>query len=248
MTNIIELTSVNNDIVKAISALNDKKYRKSTNKIILEGEKSILGAIEAGYEIIDLFYENEKFNFSAKNKYKVNQKILEKLSSTKSGAPVVGTILRPEFDIVEFKKFKKIVLLDSIKDAGNLGTIIRSALAFGIDGIVLAGEYIDPFSPKVIRASAGNIFKMPILETLEPEKFKDTHKFLTTVVSGGKPLSKADLEEKFILVMGSEATGISKKFEELSDKLITLDIKNSVESLNLSVCASIFFYEINKLN
>ena len=248
MTNIIELTSVNNDIVKAICALNDKKNRKATNKIILEGEKSVLGAIEAGYKIIDLFFENEKFNFEAKNKYKVNQKILEKLSSTKSPAPVVATILRPEFSLSEFKKYKKIVLLDSIKDAGNLGTIIRSALAFGLDGIILSGEYIDPFSPKVIRASAGNIFKIPILETQEPEKFKDSHKFLTTVVSGGKPLSSLDLKEKFILVMGSEATGISKKFEDLSDKFITLNIKNSVESLNLSVCASIFFWEINKLN
>lgn len=248
MTNIIELTSVNNDIVKAISALNDKKNRKSTNKIILEGEKSVLGAIDAGYEIIDLFFENEKFNFKAKNKYKVNQKILEKLSSTKSPSPVIATILRPQFEIEQFKKFKKIVLLDSIKDAGNLGTIIRSALAFGLNGIILAGEYIDPFSPKVIRASAGNIFKIPILECNEVEKFKNSHKFLTTVVSGGHALTKADLEEKFIFVMGSEATGISKKFEELADKFITLDIKNSVESLNLSVCASIFFYEINKLN
>ena len=248
MTNIIELTSINNDIVKATYALNDKKNRKSSNKIILEGEKSVLGAIEAGYQIIDLFFENEKFNFQAKNKYKVNQKILEKLSSTKSPAPVIATILRPEFKIDDFKKYKKIVLLDSIKDAGNLGTIIRSALAFGLDGIILSGEYIDPFSPKVIRASAGNIFKIPILETLEPEKLKGTHKFLTTVVSGGKPLSKVDIQEKFILVMGSEATGISKKFEDLSDKFITLDIKNTVESLNLSVCASIFFYEISKLN
>ncbi len=244
MSNIIELTSINNDIVKKTYSLVLKKNRDE--KILLEGEKSVLGALEAGYKIIDLFFEDEKFNFEAQNKYKVNKKILEKLSTTKSPAPVIATTARPSAKTSDFLKFKKIALFENIKDTGNLGTILRSAEAFGIEGIILEGNSTDPYSSKVIRASAGNIFKMPILENADLETFKGTHKFLTTVVSGGSKLAKEDTKGNFIIVFGSEADGVSREILTYSDKNITLPIKKTVESLNLAVCASIFFYEISK--
>lgn len=244
MSNIIELTSINNDIVKKTYSLVMKKNRDE--KILLEGEKSVLGALDAGYKIIDLFFEDEKFNYDAENKYRVNQKILEKLSTTKSPAPVIATILRPKARKSDFLKFKKIALFEGIKDTGNLGTILRSAEAFGIEGIILQGNSTDPYSSKVIRASAGNIFKMPILENTDLVQFKKTHKFLTTVVSGGERLSTDDTKGNFIIIFGSEADGVSKEILTYSDKNITLPIKKTVESLNLAVCASIFFFEISK--
>lgn len=244
MSNIIELTSINNDIVKKTYSLVMKKNRDE--KILLEGEKSVLGALDADYKIIDLFFEDEKFNYDAENKYKVNQKILEKLSTTKSPAPVIATIQRPKAKTSDFLKFKKIALFEGIKDTGNLGTILRSAEAFGIEGIILQGNSTDPYSSKVIRASAGNIFKMPILENTDLAQFKKTHKFLTTVVSGGEQLSLDDTKDNFIIVFGSEADGVSKEILTYSDKNITLPIKKTVESLNLAVCASIFFWEISK--
>lgn len=244
MSNIIELTSINNDIVKKTFSLVMKKNRDE--KILLEGEKSVLGALEAGLDIIDLFFEDEKFNFKAQNKYKVNKKILEKLSTTKSPAPVIATCARPKAKTSDFLKFKKIALFENIKDTGNLGTILRSAEAFGIEGIILEGNSTDPYSSKVIRASAGNIFKLPILESANLQAFKATHKFLTTVVSGGCELTKEDTKNNFIIVFGSEADGVSKEILTYSDKNITLPIKKTVESLNLAVCASIFFYEISK--
>ncbi len=246
MADFIELTSINNEIVKKAYSLVMKKNRDE--KILLEGEKSVLGAIGAGHKIIDLFFEDEKFNYEAQNKYKVNKKILEKLSTTKSPSPVIATTLRPKSSEKDFLKFKKIALFENIKDTGNLGTILRSAEAFGIEGIILAGNSTDPYSSKVIRASAGNIFKMPILEGADLKKFKGSHKFLTTVVSGGEKLSAKDTDGNFIIVFGSEADGVSKEILNYSDKNITLPIKNTVESLNLAVCASIFFYEISKLD
>ena len=87
---------------------------------------------------------------------------MAKISSTKSPAPVIGVFEKPKYDILNFYKYKKIVLLDGIKDSGNLGTVIRACCAFNIEGILLYGETADEFSPKTIRSAAGNIFKIPI--------------------------------------------------------------------------------------
>lgn len=242
---IIELTSLQNPIVKEVVALGDKKNRQKSGLIILEGEKSVAGAIEAGLSLEAVFFENEKYEVEAKNKYRVNLKILEKISSTKSPAPLVALIREPIYNLEEFKTFKKIALFENIKDAGNLGTIIRSATAFGVDGIILYGDCVDIFSTKTIRASVGTIFKIPIITINKGiEAFKATHKLVSTVVNGNDAFFNNPLKTPVIVLFGSEADGLSNELLNLSDEKITIKMAKNVESLNLGVSAGIIFYEM----
>ena len=171
--NFSEITSVNNEIVKNTAKLQIKKHRKEAKLVVLEGEKSVFGAFEDGLKFDSVFViDKEKYNdFINKTNakiYYVNEKVMTKICSTSSIPTILALVNEPKYDISQFKNFKKIVLLDGIKDAGNLGTIIRSAIAFGIEGILLHGECVDEFSSKVIRSSAGNIFKIPIIRLDDP--------------------------------------------------------------------------------
>ena len=144
----------------------------------------------------------------------------------------------------------KLALFENISDPGNLGTIIRSASAFGIEGIILFKDCVDLYSPKVIRSCAGNFFKTPIAEIKNINELKTNlknHKFISTSISKKNNISLKECSKinKFVIMFGSEANGLSKELTELSDRNIKLEMKNNVESLNLAVSASIIFYEIN---
>ncbi len=258
--NFFEITSVNNETVKNTVKLQQKKYRKESGLILLEGEKSILGALESGINLKCIFYLDEKYVSRFKNLedvdfYKVNEKIIEKISTVKSASSLVAVAFFPKYNLAEILKKDKIILLDNIKDAGNLGTIIRSACAFGMDGILLFGECVDEFSSKVIRSSAGNIFKIPIIhlgiDTLLMQKIKKTHKIISTVAPLGdyaktaQDCSEINYPKKYVIALGSEASGLCEEILKISDLFVTLKTENNVESLNLAVFAGIIFYIIN---
>lgn len=245
----IILTSLQNPVVKEVVALQDKKNRAASGLIILEGEKSITGALEAGLKLESVFYENEKYasQFPAAAKYKVNEKILAKISSTSSPAPVLAIVKRPLAEI----RGNRLIVLENIKDGGNLGTIIRTAAAFGLDGIFLAGDCVDAFDTKTIRASVGTIFKIPIAASDNFAAFKKSHTFISTVVDGGndvKALESFEFPEKFLLFFGSEAQGLSPALQDLTNEKITIKMAKNVESLNLSVSVGIILNKaFNKL-
>lgn len=233
-----KITSLQNALVKEFVSLHQKKYRDETGLILLEGEKSLAAAHNAGLEILHtLTLENS------------SEKVMEKISTTKSAPKVAAIAKKPEYNIEMFKKLKRVALFEGIKDAGNLGTIIRAACAFNIEGIMLYGDCTDEFSPKVLRSTAGNTFKIPIVNVgKDLEQFKKTHKFIATVVKDGKSIDTLGFKDNFILMFGSEAEGLSKNLLQLTDCKVTLNMKNSVESINLALCAGIFFYKIYEKN
>lgn len=243
-----EITSISNNTVKDIVKLHQKKYRDEF--IIVEGEKSLESAVETGLKIKGIFSCNKDLLEKYKDfeTYLINDKIMEKISTTESAPTVLGIIARPKYNLEHFKKFKKIVLLDSIKDAGNLGTIIRTAAAFDIDGILLFGDCTDEYSPKTIRSSAGNIFKIPLTHaTLEQlSEFKKSHKMVTTVVNSKNYIRDYNVKEPYIVMFGSEAQGLCKELLSIGDVSYTIPMKDGVESLNLAVSCGIFLYEISK--
>ena len=258
--NFFEITSLNNETVKNVVKLQQKKYRKECGLIFLEGEKSLTGALEANVKLKSIFYLDEKNISAFKNLdsvdfYKVNEKVMDKIATVKSASNIAAVALEPKYSLDEILKYDKLVLLDNIKDAGNLGTIIRSACAFGVDGILLYGQCVDEFSSKVIRSSAGNIFKIPIVhlggDISVMQKIKKTHKIISTVAPFGEfgkkahDCQKIDYPKKHALALGSEACGLCKEILSISDDFVTLKIENNVESLNLAIFAGIIFYIIN---
>ena len=125
-----------------------------------------------------------------------------------------------------------------------MGTIIRSAAAFSIDGIILFNDCVDLYNTKTIRATAQNIFKLPIIKTSDLDfinELKKNHKLISTVVDSEIDFMDVKFQNNFIIAFGSEADGISKDIALLSDEKVTIKMDNNVESLNLGVCASIVF-------
>ncbi len=259
--NIVEISSLQNEIIKKVAKLHLKKYRQEEKVVVLEGEKSIQGAIDADVKIKSIFLSDREIlkryeNIRDVQIYLVNEKIMEKISSTVSPTKVLALACEMNFEINHILKFKNIVLLDNIKDAGNLGTIIRSAVAFGVEAILLYGDCVDYYCSKVVRSSAGNIFKIPILCVDDGilNEMKKTHKIVSTLVPDNsfgvktKDITSFDFSQKRIVTLGSEASGLCKNLLNLSDEFVSLDMDNCVESLNLGVFAGILFYIISTKN
>lgn len=247
-----EITSVQNDIVKFAVKLQNAKFRKTQKLIFVDGDKTMAGLIDDGIEFEYIFLKKNNFylgKIKAKEIIYVNDKILEKISSVVTPCSMAGIIKEPETDFSNFKTLKKLVLLEGIKDAGNLGTIIRSANAFSMDGIVLVNDCVDIYNPKTIRAAAQNMFKIPVItaDIKFVNELKKNHTLISTVVNSQNDFVQYKFPDNFIIAFGSEAFGLSDSIINLSDDKLTLFMDNNVESLNLAVCSSIAFALI-KLN
>ena len=234
------ITSLQNSWVKRVVSLHEKKERDKEGLIILEGKKLIEGAREAGIEIIKIFSTHASNGITL-----VDDKVIKKMSTTTTPTDVIAIAKKPE---CELKNYKKMILLDSIQDAGNLGTIIRTACAFDIDAILLYGNCTDEFSPKVLRASVGCAFKIPVIRINENKinELAKKYNLISTVVNSKNKIQDIDFKSPFILMFGSEATGLSNKLKCIQNYDFTLPMKKSVESLNLAISAGICLWEISK--
>ena len=244
---IIQITSTQNDLVKYALKLQNSRFRKSQKMIFADGQKTIEGFIDDRI-VFEYFFIKKDNPIAEKIKAKklvyVSDEILKKITTTKSPCEVAGIIKEKETDKSIFFKLDKIALLENIKDAGNLGTIIRSAVAFGIDGIILFNDCVDLYNPKTIRATAQNIFKIPIISTKDINfirELKNTHKIISTVVDSKNDLFKYKFDDKYIVAFGSEADGLTDRIVNLSDEKLSIFMENNVESINLAICASIVF-------
>ncbi len=240
-----EITSTTNSLVKETVKLHQKKYRDKL--ILIEGKKAVEEALKANLEI-EYIFSLEKNEYKNVETFFVNEAVMKKISTTESPSSCVAVAKKPKYQLLEFTKFKKIILLENIKDAGNLGTIIRAASAFSVDGIFLFGETVDEFSPKTIRSTAGNMFKIPILKPNMQEllEFKKTHKFIATICHGKNYFDEFQTKENIIVMFGSEAEGISKTLLDIAEDTLTIKLSKNVESLNLALSAGIIMYELQK--
>ncbi len=251
---IIEITSLQNELVKYCTKLQNSKFRKNEKLILVDGAQTIDGFVDEGIVFKYLFLKKENplvKKAKVQNLVFVNDEILKKISTTQSPTDVVGIINEPLIDINIYKNLSKIALIDGIKDAGNLGTIIRSAAAFSIDGIILFNDCVDLYNTKVIRATAQNIFKLPVIKINDIsfiKELKRNHALISTVVNSKKDFFDVEIKDKFIIAFGSEAFGISKEIADLSDEKVTFFMDNNVESLNLAICASVAFAFIKHKN
>ena len=243
-----ELTSINNDLVKFVSSLHQKKYRDESKLFIVEGEKALEHALKSEFKIKYVFIKdslNLKINDDLL--YKVNDKVMKKIATTESAPSVLSVVEKKEYKLN--KSISKVLLLENIKDNGNLGTIIRSAAAFNIDLIILLGECCDLYSPKTIRSSVGTFFQIPCIEYKsidEVMKYFNGFKFISTNLHKKSDVKIENINGKFVLMFGSEADGLSEKTTKSADNNFILPINSKVESLNLATAVSIVLYEISK--
>ena len=266
------ITSKSNNIVKYICSLDNKKYRNKYNKYVIEGIKMVEEIINSeGYAPEFIVYSKgilEKTTLGSqfisiidknKDKYnmiEVSEDIIKYMSNTETPQGVIAVIDKKEYDIndlVEILKNTdnaKYIILDKVQDPGNLGTIIRSAISFGINNIICIQGTADAFSSKVVRSTMSGILKANLFYIKENEikELIDVLKnnnyiIISTSLNGEKYLNDDCIDNKTIFVMGNEANGVSQEVLDNCDRFVKIPMENTMESLNVAIASSIVMYE-----
>lgn len=244
----MEITSVNNELVKESVKLQQKKYRK--DKFLLEGYKAIKEAFDCGIKLEKIFVNKNKiseYDFAKDLIIETNEAVLKKLGTTESAPEAIAVGFQKVYDKNILKAVKKVLLLENIKDLGNLGTIIRSSVAFGAEAIVLFGESVDIYNPKSVRASVGNLWKIPIIHIKDLDELKEIFadfERIATLPRSKNMLKTFKIKTPSLIMFGSEADGLSDELVNFSTGSVKIEMAQTVESLNLATSVSVILYEL----
>ncbi len=252
------ITSKENEWVKHIKKLKDKKYRDSSNEYVIEGIKLVEEAIQekATIKQIILCEDCEKnavipkelmYEIAKQECIYVSENIFKYLSEVQTPQGILGVIEKngknPEIDYTQ----EVIVALDDVQDPGNLGTILRTVDSVGLTQILVSKGTADSYNPKVVRSTMGAIFRIKIIEC---EDLKQTlkeikkHKFEIIISSLQTENTIYDVDyHKKVIVIGNEANGVKEEIQTLADKKIKIPMLGKTESLNASVATGIILYE-----
>ena len=252
------ITSKDNEIIKNIRKLKEKKYRDANNEYLIEGIKLIKEAVEEKAKIklivvceesiedgdIDqkLLYEIAKYDCIY-----VNKKVFSILTDVQNPQGILAVIEKKNNEEDINYKEDIIVVLDGIQDPGNLGTILRTIDSVGLSQVIVSKETADSYNPKVVRSTMGAIFRVNVIESedlLKTLKNLKKHKYKIMATSLETNNSIYDVEyNKKVIVIGNEANGVSKNVLEYADEKIKIPMLGKTESLNASVATSIILYE-----
>lgn len=237
-------SSINNPKIKELAKLKQKKYRDKQGLFLVEGAHLVKEAYESGFLEELLILEDKEFSLDTKTSY-ITKNVLKYLSDVETPVGIIG--------VCKFKNTaitgNKLLILDSVQDPGNLGTIIRSSAAFNIDTIIINDKCADPYSDKVIRSSQGMIFKTNIVKKDLYDylkKIKGKIPIFGTKVTGGKNIKNIEKFQTFAIIMGNEGKGVDEKLLDLCDEYLYIPMNSKCESLNVGVATSIILYELTK--
>lgn len=238
----MEITSLDNQQVKRVRALHNKKYRDEYGEFFIEGPKLLQEAIKYRQNIKNVFYCPDLIEKDFKvEAIKVSKEIMAKMTDTSTPQGIVAVCDIPRY---ELNKREKLLFLDRVQDPGNVGTIIRTADAFGFDAVLLSAGCADVYSPKVVRATMGSLFHLPIIQDVSVERLKSFgNKIYSSSLETDNFLDNVKLDVPFILVIGNEGKGISDEVKEITDSFVKIDMAGNAESLNASIAAGILMYE-----
>ena len=239
------IESKQNEKVKEVIKLSKPSYQKEKGLFIIEGLHLLEMASESG--LLHSVFTLKKIDNLSEDipQYIVTPEIMDKISLYES-SPGVLALARMKEE-VEIKQ-NELIYLDDVQDPGNVGTILRTALAFGFKDVILSPKCASIYNPKVIQASQGAIFKLNIvtMTTNELLSLKENgYKILATSLGESIDLKDAKKPEKYVLVFGNEAHGVNRKILAKSDQNIRIDISD-IDSLNVSVAAGIVLYTFKK--
>ena len=239
------IESLDNNKIKNIRKLKDKKYRDSKKLFLVEGEHLVLEAYKSGC-LKEVILCNREIDLDIEKIY-VSEKVINSLSELPSKVDIIGvcTIKDNKLDLNS-----NILILDGVQDPGNLGTIIRSAVAFNIKNIVLSKTCVDIYNTKVLRSAQGmnfhlNIVRDDLVKTINKLKSNNYIIYGTDVING-IDIKNVKKTMKYAIIMGNEGNGISREVKNIVDKNIYINMNDKCESLNVAVSASIILYELNK--
>lgn len=255
------ITSKDNEFIKHVKKLKEKKYRDEYSEFIIEGAKMIAEAIQEKAEIKniiicddcktdstisqDLLYEIAKYECVY-----VTEKIFVLISDVSSPQGIMAIVEKPKQNEIKIDyKANHFLILDNIQDPGNMGTILRTADSLAMKQIIVSNGTADCYNSKVVRSTMGAIFRVNViecdLEKVVKEMKKHNIKVYATDLKTDKTIYDVNYDKSAIII-GNEANGVSQNILELADERIKIPMKGKTESLNAAVATGIILYEANR--
>ena len=287
------ITSVNNQRVKEVANLKQKKYRTESGTFFAEGLRAVQEAVQYA-DVTELFYteaeagrldvvleaaesvpadikeksgnkNNANHNNAGTAKkrneaangirmYQVDEKVMAKLSDTKAPQGVLAVIRTPEQNLRQLRpgtasdNNAPVIILDRVQDPGNLGTIIRTADAVGALGLILLEGCVDAYSPKVVRASMGSLFHLPVVQDVTAEEaltwcYRNGYEPAATALKNAQNVYKADISKKMAFLFGNEANGVAEELQAAAETRLFIPMTGLAESMNVAMAAGIILFE-----
>lgn len=255
------ITSTSNQNIKETIDILKKHRRQRPARVLIEGVRLIESALNAGAKTDKVFFTESLADREEGRKimrmipqerdcfFEVSERVMQRLSDTESPQGILAVVTYEPLRLEEVRTSDSplITVLDGVQDPGNLGTIIRTSDAAGADAVVLLPGTCDPFMPKPLRASAGSVFSIPVVETELAILMKWTKErsieLMVTASEGAAALYDVDLARPVAFAFGNEAHGISRAMREAADLAVRIPIYGGAESLNVGSAAAICLYE-----
>ena len=250
------IKSSENGKYKSWQKLLTRKYREREGCFLVEGDLLIKDALLSGADLREIVfnegaiesYERIKdFLSDEVQSYELAGALFDNLRSTENGRDIIGVFKIPIRDMASWS-CGDVVVLDRLQDPGNVGTIIRTSDAAGVAGIISMKGTVDSFSPKVVRAAAGSLFRVPIVEAKDENDLKKLLGELGAVPMsidprGGISYYEMPPVERAAIIVGNEGGGICKELLDLSETKLTIPMRDGIESLNAAMALGITIYE-----
>jgi TrmH family RNA methyltransferase len=253
------LTSVRNSLVKQMRTLHQAKGRREQGLFLLEGTHLVEAACGAGRAIATVCYTTDwqtrypdlwaQVTQRASRVEEVSPDVLRAIATTVEPDGIVATLERTTTPNPTFQQLG--LVLETIQDPGNLGTMIRTVAAAGADGLILSSDSVDLDHPKVLRASAGLWFQVPMMTTADlPATLRHYRQqgfqIIATLPSATQLYWTVDFRSPTLLLMGNEGAGLSANLAALADQAIQIPLSDGVESLNVAIAAALILYEAKR--
>lgn len=237
------ITSIHNETIKSLKKLYKKKYRDQENCFLVEGHHMVNEALASG--MADLVITTDSNYQCDCDVLIVSETVIKHLSETKTPQNVLARCRKPDNKIVAGHRY---LILDGVQDPGNVGTMIRSALAFGFDQVILSDDSVDLYNDKVLRSTQGALFHISVirsqLKALIPELKQKGVKVIGTSLQSAVPIDDINTVDQMAFVMGSEGQGMHDDILSLCDQALYIPI-TTMESLNVGVAAGIIMHHFH---
>lgn len=250
------ITSNSNQQIKNISALlKSAKERKKQGMFVIEGQRIIADSLKYVPELVDTVYMSESYAGTIPDGVRtetVSDSVFAHMCDTVTPQGILAVVKMPcssYEDVVHADGPVKLLVLENIQDPGNLGTMLRTAEAAGMTGIIMSRDTVDIFSPKVTRATMGSIFRVPFVYTADMGETvrrlqKDGIRVYATYLHGGRPYRESGYADRAAVLIGNEGSGLKAETAEAADERIFIPMEGQIESLNASVAAALMMFEL----
>lgn len=254
------IQSKDNKTIKHIISLQQRKYRQKFGEYTVEGIRVVTDLGKKGFLRAILIRESKRSeleplvqkDFSISSVYVVQDPIFDKIEHSVNGQGILGIAKKCINELHSFIVEDGLyVALDGVQDPGNLGTIIRTAVAAGAKGIFLLKGTVDPYNEKCVRSTMSALCNIPIFEDITLSEFYDfikdnTIKTYVTSLENAKPYHTISYAKRTMVILGNEGNGVSKEIIEMCDQAITIPMYGDIESLNVSIAAALCMYKVRE--